>query len=348
MKKLLTAALLLLSSIAYAQTSGLPGPIFYATATGSVNVLAVTQPGALLATGQVVTFLPNLANTTTTPTLAVNGLTAKTITKMGQVALLAGDLTTTAVATVVYDGTDWELQNPQTEASFPANKWMGNPGGSAGAPGPSLLGAYDVSVPSYVAAGGSVNVLTVTLAPAVPAYAVGLTVNFIPNLANTTTTPTLNVNGLGAKTITKFGQSALAVNDLLTTAVASVIYDGTDFELQNPATLSSSGSTTALLVASEESVASSATPTFSLSYRESTNVLTANVTSFTLASGTAGQDKTLTFCQNATGGFTVAAPTNVHGFMTVGTTLSKCSSQHFTYNSTQTAWIADGPGVVNE
>lgn len=109
-----------------------------------------------------------------------------------------------------------------------------------------------------------------------------------------------------------------------------------------------SSSTTALLVASEESVASSATPTFSTAYRESTTVLTANITSFTLAAGTAGQEKTLTFCQNATGGYTVAPPSNVRGFFTVGTMLSTCSSQHFTYNATQAAWLADSPGVINQ
>ena len=111
---------------------------------------------------------------------------------------------------------------------------------------------------------------------------------------------------------------------------------------------SGSSSTTALLVASEEYVASSATPTFSINYRESTTLLTANITSFTLAAGTAGQEKTLTFCQNTTGGFTVTPPSNVRGFFTVGTTLSTCSSQHFTYNTTQTAWLADSPGVINQ
>jgi hypothetical protein len=111
---------------------------------------------------------------------------------------------------------------------------------------------------------------------------------------------------------------------------------------------SGSSSSTALLVASEEYVASSATPTFSINYRESTTLLTANITSFILAAGTAGQEKTLTFCQNTTGGFTVTPPSNVRGFFTVGTTLSTCSSQHFTYNTTQTAWLADSPGVINQ
>jgi hypothetical protein len=101
-------------------------------------------------------------------------------------------------------------------------------------------------------------------------------------------------------------------------------------------------------IASAETVAFSATPTFATSTRASIITLTGNVTSFTLAAGADGQEKTLTFCQNATGGFTVAAPANVRGFMTVGTTPSKCSAQHFTYSAGQTAWLADSSGVTNE
>ena len=59
--------------------------------------------------------------------------------------------------------------------------------------------------------------------------------NFLPIAANATTTPTLNVNGLGQVTITKSG-GALAANDLTHTAIAKVIYDGTNWELQNPQT----------------------------------------------------------------------------------------------------------------
>jgi hypothetical protein len=105
---------------------------------------------------------------------------------------------------------------------------------------------------------------------------------------------------------------------------------------------------TAQIVASEESVSFSATPTFSTAVRESTITLSANVSTFTLSAGSPGQEKTLTFCQNGTGGFTVTPPANVHGFMTTGITASKCSSQHFTYNGIQTVWLADSPGVLNE
>jgi hypothetical protein len=101
-------------------------------------------------------------------------------------------------------------------------------------------------------------------------------------------------------------------------------------------------------VASSETVTFSATPTFSIATRASIIALSGNITSFTLAAGADGQEKTLEFCQNATGGYAVAGPSNVHGFFTVGTAASKCSSQHFTYTVAQSAWLADSPGVVNE
>jgi hypothetical protein len=101
-------------------------------------------------------------------------------------------------------------------------------------------------------------------------------------------------------------------------------------------------------IASSETVAFSATPTFSITTRSSVITLSGNVTSFTLAAGVDGEEKTLTFCQNATGGFTVTPPGNVRGFFTVGTTAGKCSSQHFTYSTAQSAWLADSPGATNE
>jgi hypothetical protein len=102
------------------------------------------------------------------------------------------------------------------------------------------------------------------------------------------------------------------------------------------------------VVSSSETVTFSATPTFSIGKRTSMLTLTGNVTSFTLPAATDGQEKTLTFCQNATGGFAVAAPANVHGFFTVGKAASKCSSQHFTYSAAQAEWLADSSGVTNE
>jgi hypothetical protein len=103
------------------------------------------------------------------------------------------------------------------------------------------------------------------------------------------------------------------------------------------------------IIASSETVTYSATPAFSTKTRSSIVTLTGNVSSFTLGAGMDGQEKTLIFCQDATGSRTVTGvPANVRGFFTIGSTLSKCSSQHFTYSLGQTAWLADSPGVTNQ
>ena len=97
----------------------------------------------------------------------------------------------------------------------------------------------NLSSPSYVVGGGTANAQTATLAPAVTSLTAGLIVRWLPVAANTTTTPTLAVNGLTAATIVKSpGNVALAASDLTTSAIATAVYDGTYFELQNPQTAS--------------------------------------------------------------------------------------------------------------
>lgn len=99
--------------------------------------------------------------------------------------------------------------------------------------------------------------------------------------------------------------------------------------------------------AGSETVASSATPTFSVNFGISYMVLTSNVTTFTLASGLDGQRKVLCFKQGA-GPYTVLGPAGVHGLFTVGTTNSDYNCQSFMYNAANSIWLAVTPGVINE
>lgn len=99
---------------------------------------------------------------------------------------------------------------------------------------------------------------------------------------------------------------------------------------------------------SSETVAYSATPTFSTTTRSSVITLTGNITSFTLPAGIDGQEKTLCFAQDSTGSWTVAGPSNVHGLFTVGSAASKVSCQHFTYWVSLAEWAADSAGVINQ
>ena len=87
----------------------------------------------------------------------------------------------------------------------------------------------------YGAGAGSVNVMTVTTSPVIATNAAGTIVEVLPNLANTTTTPTLNVGGAGAQTIVKGpGQTALVASDYNTTTNAVFLSDGTHWQLLNP------------------------------------------------------------------------------------------------------------------
>jgi hypothetical protein len=125
-------------------------------------------------------------------------------------------------------------------ASVPANCALTTSNGSSQLACQTAKGLASVA---YAAGGGTANAQTVTYSPAVAALAdiVGYPICWLPSNANSTTTPTLAVNGLTAHTIVKAG-GAVAASDVITTAVACVIWDGTSFELQNPQTASGSTS----------------------------------------------------------------------------------------------------------
>lgn len=80
--------------------------------------------------------------------------------------------------------------------------------------------------------GGTADVITISLTPAISAYAAGQCFRFISSGANTTNV-TLNVNSVGAKAVNKRGGTALIAGDIPNGAVVEVVYDGTDFELTN-------------------------------------------------------------------------------------------------------------------
>lgn len=85
----------------------------------------------------------------------------------------------------------------------------------------------------YGADAGSTDDYVITLVPAPISYTVGMVVYFKANTVNTGGC-TLNVNSLGAKTIVKGINSALATGDIAVGQFCAVVYDGTNFVLQSP------------------------------------------------------------------------------------------------------------------
>lgn len=145
--------------------------------TAQAQAVNLNPPVTALAGGIQVCWLPFANNTAAAPTLTVSGLAAKPVTKLGVTPLVANDITTSAIACAYYDGTEFQLQNPQTApsggtvASFTGDGNLINNSGSTGPVTVSLANAPPISVwgnntgssaaPGYVSTPGVRNITLV-------------------------------------------------------------------------------------------------------------------------------------------------------------------------------------------
>lgn len=94
----------------------------YALGVGTDTYTATLDPVPSYETGAHYFITCPNANTSTTPTLNLNSLGAKTIKRPGGVALVAGDIRANHPCVFKYDGTDMILLNPAySQASVPAS-----------------------------------------------------------------------------------------------------------------------------------------------------------------------------------------------------------------------------------
>jgi hypothetical protein len=80
-------------------------------------------------------------------------------------------------------------------------------------------------------AGGTADVITASVSPAITVYAAGQRFIFVA-ASNNTGAVTINWNSVGAKAITKTGTTALAADDIVAGQIYVVVYDGTQFQLE--------------------------------------------------------------------------------------------------------------------
>ena len=118
---------------------------------------------------------------------------------------------------------------------FSGHKITGYGTASARSDVPSL-GQVQDNVGAYAVAGYSADAYTLTVSPAVTAYTAGQV--FWARIANTNTTtaPTLNISGVGAKPIKASGNLAVAVGTLQSGSVVGFAYNSSAdaFELIAP------------------------------------------------------------------------------------------------------------------
>lgn len=156
------------------------------TDSGVADAYVVTlSPSALIspANGSMVAFNPLYNNSTTTPTISVNGTAAFTIVLPTGSPVQAGDISTANLCYVVFDEA-----NSYYYLLTPAISY-----GASVTPEQVQNAAFN-----YGSDTGSTDTYQVTLSPAVTSYTDGLIVTFFPNSNNTSTAPTLSVNGLAA------------------------------------------------------------------------------------------------------------------------------------------------------
>ena len=112
----------------------------------------------------------------------------------------------------------------------------------------ATLSQVQSTVVKLIGSVSGADTITGSLTPALAAYAAGQMFYFVA-AGNNTGAVTLNINGLGAKSVTKNGTTALSAGDIKSGQTVAVIYDGTQFQIANPAINNLQGTTIANLTA---------------------------------------------------------------------------------------------------
>jgi hypothetical protein len=186
------------------------------TSGGAANAQTLTLAPIITAyaAGQRYSFLAGFTNTAAA-TLNINGVGAKNIFNTATGAAIgAGEIVATRAYEVIYDGTQFLLLNDVTPIQNGDYIWLGTTGGTATA-------------------------MTASATPAITAYKAGQKFRMLTGTASTgtnVTAHTLNVNGLGAKSI-KTSQGAIdpTIGDWVSSGLLELIYDGTVFRIINAA-----------------------------------------------------------------------------------------------------------------
>lgn len=197
--------------------TGAAGTLPTAAAAGTAQAITADfTPDITLTDKQLCVVIASTANTATAPTFAPDGLTARTITKFGGQALVAGDIYGAGHALILeYNlaNTRWELLNP----AYAQNVSSGG------------------GIPIAIAA-GTAQAITADYSPDITLTDKQLCA-FISAGVNTAANPTFAPDGLTARTIKRSGNQNLNAGDIGAAGSVHILeYNlaGTRWELLNP------------------------------------------------------------------------------------------------------------------
>jgi hypothetical protein len=223
-----------------------------------------------------------------------------------------------------------ESVNVGGTAPFQANQSMGNnkliamAPGTAAADSVNLAQAQSAIVAHAASVGGTADAITASFSPAFSTYTARMRFRFAASGANTAVAPTINVDGLGTKTIKKLNSVTLAVDDIGGAGhVCDCVYNGTDVILLNPAlaagdranTFAAKQTYNGPVVKGTTVLADAATVAWDLATGADFQVtITSNRTLGAFTNGTVGQEGILRVIQDGTGGWTLNLSNAVYDF----------------------------------
>jgi len=137
---------------------------------------------------------------------------------------LTADLATGLSTALTKDG----QTTPTANLPMGTFKFTGMGAGSAATDSANIAQVQN-SFGSFLTVSGT-DTITATVSPALTAYAAGQMFAFVAANTNTSAV-TINISSLGAKAITKNGNTALSAGDLTANYLFVVVYDGTQFQV---------------------------------------------------------------------------------------------------------------------
>ena len=165
-------------------------------------------------------------------TLPTNNITDGTTADAADVTTPLTDLETALNQVVLRNGVTAFSGNQ----SMGSNKLTGLAAATAASDAARLDQAQIDAVSHAASVGGTVDAITLTFSPAFTAYTSKMRFRWTSAGVNTSTTPTVNLDGLGAKTIKRNDGTALAADDTgVSGRICDAVYNGTDVILLNPA-----------------------------------------------------------------------------------------------------------------
>lgn len=199
----------------------------YSVATGPVNAYVAHLSPAVttLTAGLVLQLKINITNTSTTPTVTIDGNTL-TVVDITSSAIEPGDMIAGGISWLVYDGTNLQLLNPAVSTASPLT------------PADIQFQAF-----TYAADSGTTNAIVLSFNPPITSYSNGLGIEVKMAQTNNSETVTIDVDGLGPVSVFGNDFNNVLPGTLVQSGNYRFVYnsDGPGFILETPALPTTAG-----------------------------------------------------------------------------------------------------------